>query len=420
VIRREWRDAIAGAVLVCAMAPAARGKITIELDYSLDNNGFFLPAAQNPFGFDGNMAKAQLERAANVFSDRFVDNLGPITPRQGPFGVEFSWTPSVLHPADGSQFTLNNPAIAANVIKVYAGGRNLPGSTLGQGGPGGYGASGLDEWFDEIDGRGQAGALATPKTDFSPWGGSITFDSGTPTGGVPNWHFGATTTGLLPSKSDFYSVAVHEMAHLLGFGSADSWDALVAGGTFLGPKSIVLVGSPPTLSPDLSHWVNSTNSTVGTGGPAQETTMDPSLTTGTRKRFTLLDWAGMDDLGWDLAGPGDANADRAVNFADLVALAQNYGDSSGLARWSAGDFNEDGNVSFVDLVVLAQNYGSAAPAEAQVVGQFGSGFASDWRQARELAASGVPEPATGGLMAAFGVLLARRGTRRGSSRRGGL
>ena len=144
--------------------------------------------------------------------------------------------------------------------------------------------------------------------------------------------------------------------------------------------------------------------------------MDPSITTGTRKRFTLLDWAGVDDLGWDLAGPGDANADRAVNFADLVALAQNYGEASGVARWAQGDFNEDGNVSFADLVLLAQNYGSAAPAEAQVAGQFGSGFASDWREARELAASGVPEPATGGLMAAFGVLLARRG----STRRSGL
>jgi probable HAF family extracellular repeat protein len=61
---------------------------------------------------------------------------------------------------------------------------------------------------------------------------------------------------------------------------------------------------------------------------------------------------------------GDANHDREVDFADLVALAQNYNSSSG-ADWSQGDFDGDGAVNFSDLVALAQNYNkSLAPTAA--------------------------------------------------------
>jgi hypothetical protein len=57
---------------------------------------------------------------------------------------------------------------------------------------------------------------------------------------------------------------------------------------------------------------------------------------------------------------GDANLDRTVGFADLVAVAQNYGTTGG-ATWARGDFNYDGNVDFADLVPLAQNYGATLP-----------------------------------------------------------
>jgi hypothetical protein len=64
---------------------------------------------------------------------------------------------------------------------------------------------------------------------------------------------------------------------------------------------------------------------------------------------------------------GDANLDGKVDFTDLVALAQNYGNNTGEAVWSMGDFTYDGNIDFGDLVVLAQNYGQSAAAVVSAV-----------------------------------------------------
>jgi len=52
---------------------------------------------------------------------------------------------------------------------------------------------------------------------------------------------------------------------------------------------------------------------------------------------------------------GDTNLDGIVNFSDLLALAQNYGQTN--ATWNEGDFNADGSVRFDDLLLLAQHYG---------------------------------------------------------------
>jgi hypothetical protein len=62
---------------------------------------------------------------------------------------------------------------------------------------------------------------------------------------------------------------------------------------------------------------------------------------------------------------GDANRDRVVNFADLLALARNY-NTSGRA-WADGDFTGDGVVNFNDLLTLARSYNKALPAPAPVV-----------------------------------------------------
>jgi hypothetical protein len=61
----------------------------------------------------------------------------------------------------------------------------------------------------------------------------------------------------------------------------------------------------------------------------------------------------------------DANRDRAVDFGDLVILAQHY--NTGGRTFDEGDFNYDGDVDFEDLVILAQRYNTSLPPPAPTV-----------------------------------------------------
>jgi len=102
-----------------------------------------------------------------------------------------------------------------------------------------------------------------------------------------------------------------------------------------------------------------------------------------------------------LARKGDANLDGAVNFADLVTVAQHYG-STGV-YWDTGDFDYDNSVGFSDLVAIAQNYGSSFPS-APIPGasaEFNSDLAA--------AFASVPEPSTLALVGiASAAILKRR------------
>jgi hypothetical protein len=272
------------------------------------------------------------------------------------------------------------------VIKVYVGSRSLDIPDGGSGGAGGAVVSGSPAFLDNTASRGQSGALSNPKTDFGPWGGSIGFDIGTP------WYFGLTSGGLTSNKVDFLSVATHELAHLLGFSASQpSWSAKVSGALFTGANATAANGGvAPTVSG--SHWLGM-NSKVGPNGPTQVALMDASVPTGTRRQVTLLDWAAMTDVGWRLAGTGDADANGIINFVDFQTLEQNLGRTN--ARWSQGDFNEDGVVDTADYALLMKSYSRQ---------QGGGAVPAAW-----LEGSNVPEP---GVVSVFGMLvLARRGRR---------
>lgn len=101
-------------------------------------------------------------------------------------------------------------------------------------------------------------------------------------------------------------------------------------------------------------------------------------------------------------GSGDATFDAKVNFADLVLLAQHYGEPSH-GRVDVADLNLDGTTNFADLVILAQNYntGAAVPGDAP------PDIAADWALAQSL----VPEPATA-IAASISIVMAARRHRR--------
>jgi parallel beta-helix repeat protein len=62
--------------------------------------------------------------------------------------------------------------------------------------------------------------------------------------------------------------------------------------------------------------------------------------------------------------PGDTNGDGRVGFADLTAVAQNYGGSG--KTYAQGDVDGNGRVDFADLVMVSQNYGADMSAGAAV------------------------------------------------------
>jgi hypothetical protein len=248
--------------------------VSIRLDYSLDASGFFTTHPE---------ARTVLQSAADTLTQRLADTLAAIQP-----GGSNSWTLTVTDPATGQARDIVNPTVPADTIVVYAGSRPLGGS-LGIGGPAGWSASGTSTFLNTVATRGEPGAAGSPdqRTDFAPAAGSVTFEPGR------NWNFDLAAPHS--GADDFLSVSLHELGHVLGVGTADSWYNQASGGAFNGGASVAAYGQPVPLAGDTSHWAQ------GVTIDGQQPAMTPSITTGTRKPFTRLDYAGLFDVGWEPA-----------------------------------------------------------------------------------------------------------------------
>jgi autotransporter-associated beta strand protein len=112
---------------------------------------------------------------------------------------------------------------------------------------------------------------------------------------------------------------------------------------------------------------------------------------------------------------GDTNMDGTVNFADLLAVAQNFNkstDSKGYpVDWADGNDNYGSTVNFSDLLLVAQNFNKTLSAGqlSQLPGSFSAAWALAELEVASAQSNNVPEPATATLMVvAAGGLLARR------------
>lgn len=287
-------------LLSLLLVSVAQAQFTISFDYSYDTEEFFTGANAG--------RQTYLEAAGTYISTIFSPTaLNAIVPTPGDAQPN-TWSVNFSHPGDGSEQSIANPTYAANVYTIYAGGRALGGSTLGVGGTGGFNASGYGSWFDDIRYRGNG-------TYSTGWGGSLSFDTATA------WYFDSDigTVEDFAGMFDFFSVAVHEIVHALGFGTGVSWTSLVSNNTFVGAYATALTGENPDLADGDAHWAIGTVSTIYGTATTQEAAMDPDIAANQRKYITSLDVAGLQDIGYT-AVPEPATVALGLGFCALMVV----------------------------------------------------------------------------------------------------
>ena len=167
---------------------------------------------------------------------------------------------------------------------------------------------------------------------------------------------------------------------MLGFGTAASWTAKISNNTFIGSKSVASYGAAVPLSG--GHWAEGTKS----GGV--EASLDPTLAFGKRKNFTALDFAGLDDIGWDVVTPPASIAGTLFNDLDSDGV-KDTGEGS-LSGWRVYiDSDKDGIFDTGEKNLLTDSAGNY---------KF-TGLASGTHRVREVVNSGWrAHDAIGGLL----------------------
>jgi hypothetical protein len=238
----------------------------IAIDYRFDKLGFFSDATR----------KAALEAAARTWG-RLLSDAFPDVPA-GTFVF-------VKDPGDpygaGIGFTLE---YAIDDLVIFVGSAELDGSEVALSGPS-AGFSGVTDPTLRAALDHRYGDLP-----FQPWTGWISFDT------LTDFYFDpAPDTPHAPDadKIDFLSVALHEIGHVLGFGTADAFKAMIAGSAFTGAKAKAAHGGAAVpLTSDRKHVPN----TLTSGG--ERLLMNVSFPAGSRYSVTALDQAFFGDLGY--------------------------------------------------------------------------------------------------------------------------
>lgn len=245
----------------------------IQFDDRFDSQGFF----RDP------QRRATLEAAGRIWESYLQESFTAL-PEGTKLSVPLKYVSAVN--ADSYTITTTYQEVSSGVpiddLVIFVYSLSLPdgASTLGQGGPFASYQVGSD-----LDRRYNG-------DKFAPWAGTIYFNNSA------SFFFDATpdTSDDIPANSnDFLSIALHEIGHVLGLGTAAIFQRLVGKQGFTGPNTLALTnGQPVPMAEDGAHiqdgWTLS--------GKFGEALMDPSNLQGTRKVPNAIDLAMMRDIGF--------------------------------------------------------------------------------------------------------------------------
>jgi hypothetical protein len=239
-------------------------RFKIQIDYRYDKAGFFVDPIR----------KKALEGACRIWGRLLTDDF-PSVPKGTYIKVRDPEKPTAPALALTIDYEIDDLVIFVGSAELAPGITGISSPTAGLSGvTDSTLATALQKRFDT--------------TPFQPWTAWISFDSSTDFYFDPDPELGAAVPA---GKLDFVSVALHEIGHTLGFGTAEAFKAKISGGAFTGAKVQALFGGPLPLTADLGHVPNTTMS----GG--HRMLMDLSDGSGTRYLPTALDQAVFEDLG---------------------------------------------------------------------------------------------------------------------------
>ena len=395
-------------ILAIQLMPNSARGIDVVVDYRYDTNSFFDPT--NP---EGQLARDALEAAAERYSDVISTSLRQAVLRDNNDDPRIGFT----HPGTGNSYQISAAGSVASDVIVTVGGQPATeysgGFTLAEdewilfagGRPltsAGIGGTGTGTNFSDIYGAGDShlnrGFRSSGSVGNLPvWGGAISFDNSNDR----DWHFDHTTAAD-GGKLDFYTIALHEIGHVLGLASSwNEWEDNSTGNSFVGSETVAAYNRDNGLqlnaldlqSVNDGHWVDGVYQShifsaanpnlVGTAGldSLQDLLMEPIANfTQSVRRFELtnVDVAALKDIGWSINDTQtvscDFTNDQICDIADLNYLLADIREGtapiSERDQWLAdaanqqghpapfllGDANLDGIVDAADLNIVGQNW----------------------------------------------------------------
>jgi len=234
--------------------------INIVWDFSYDVHEFWTPEKRQV-----------LDLVAQQFNGYILN-----TPDYSIYSDDvMNFTISFTDPGTGSLESIPYFPAGNQTLIIFAGARPLEGSLLGLGGPVNYG-------FGYSSPRGETFADLMYEADneetFQPFAGTISLKL------EADYYFGLEDA-VPVGKIDLFTLALHEVAHVLGIGTSDAWKARVDENGYYKGEHVVEIVGPDGLPTTPAHL----------DGPY---VMNATLTSGTRIYLSDIEYAMLEDLGY--------------------------------------------------------------------------------------------------------------------------